>query len=79
MYNKFDEILGEFGHSSHDFRHSRITELHKGGMSLATLQKFAGHSDPKTTTRYITVSKEDLLQEIRSIDFNQGTERNNEN
>ena len=39
-------------------------------MSLANLQKFAGHSDPKTTAGYVTVSNEDMLQQVRAIDKN---------
>ena len=70
LYNKFNQLLSKFGHSSHDLRHARLTELSAGGMSLANLQKFAGHSDPKTTAGYVTVSNEDMLQQVRAIDKN---------
>lgn len=57
LEEKINTILGEFGHSSHDLRHTRLTDLSNEGMSLVMLQNFAGHSDPKTTSKYVTVSK----------------------
>ena len=65
---KLNKILHDFDHTSHDLRHTRLTDLSNAGMDLVTLQNFAGHSDPKTTSKYVTVSKEDLIMKVREID-----------
>lgn len=38
---------------AHQLRKTFATELHLRGESLATIQRLLGHSDPKTTMRYI--------------------------
>lgn len=46
----------------HTIRHTTLTRLAQGGMSLAALQEFAGHSDPKITAeRYIHLMPSDLV------------------
>lgn len=70
LYEEFGKIFRDYDHSSHDLRHTRLTDLSKSGMSLVELQNFAAHSDPKTTSKYITISKEDMLEKIRKIDAN---------
>jgi hypothetical protein len=47
-------------------------------MSLVELQRFAAHSDPKTTARYIKVNQDDLLAKVRSIDMKQAETKLNE-
>lgn len=37
-------------------------------MSLVLLQKFVGHSDPKTTSRYISVTEKALIDNVKDID-----------
>lgn len=39
--------------SSHDFRHSKITELVNAGMHLTEVQSYVGHSRPETTLSYV--------------------------
>lgn len=68
MDDKINTILGEYGHSSHDLRHTRLTDLSNEGMSLVMLQNFAGHADPKTTSKYVNLSNEDILMKVREID-----------
>lgn len=38
---------------SHDFRHTKITELAEAGLPISEVQSYVGHSDAKTTLRYI--------------------------
>jgi integrase len=41
------------GHSFHDFRHTRLSELVRNGMSLTDAAAVAGHTSTKTTQGYI--------------------------
>lgn len=36
----------------HDFRRSGISDMLDQGVDLATVQRYAGHSSPRTTVRY---------------------------
>lgn len=65
---KINMILDEFGYTSHDMRHTRLTDLSNEGMDLVTLQNFAGHADPKTTSKYVTVSNCELIRKVSEID-----------
>jgi integrase len=38
---------------SHDFRHTKITELINSGMQLTDVQTYVGHSEAKTTLGYV--------------------------
>lgn len=48
-YRDAQNRVGDF----HALRHSRLTHLARDGMSLAELQDFARHSDPKITRKYV--------------------------
>ena len=39
--------------SSHDFRHTKITELVNAGMPIADVQSYVGHIRPDTTLSYV--------------------------
>lgn len=53
------EILGN-GYTSHSFRQGLITEMGSKGINTKIISKFIGHSDVKTTMRYINPTDEDL-------------------
>ena len=52
-------ILGS-GYTSHSFRQGLITEMGAKGINTKIISKFIGHSDVKTTMRYINPTDEDL-------------------
>jgi integrase len=52
-------------HTSHDFRHTRITELAVSGLSVKTMQVLVGHANPSTTMRYIHTDQDQALQQVK--------------
>jgi len=56
---KMKEILGN-GYTSHSFRQGLITEMGSKQINTKIISKFIGHSDVKTTMRYINPTDEDL-------------------
>lgn len=50
----------------HDLRHTAVSRLAQAGMNIALVGEILGHSDPKTTRRYInsTTSTIDIAREI---------------
>ena len=56
---KIREILGS-GYTSHSFRQGLITEMGAKQINTKIISKFIGHSDVKTTMRYINPTDEDL-------------------
>ena len=59
-----DELKGV---SPHVLRHTFATRAYKNGIDLKTLQMLLGHSDLKTTSRYIHPSVEDLIKGIDKL------------
>jgi len=58
--NKFiHEILGEL-YSTHSFRTGYITTAHRVGLSMRQIQADIGHSNVSTTSRYISISQEEI-------------------
>ena len=57
--SKMKEILGN-GYTSHSFRQGLITEMGSKQINTKIISKFIGHSDVKTTMRYINPTDEDL-------------------
>src|SRR5690242_541138 len=65
----FDAARQEAGLSHirfHDLRHTAGTFLAYGGMNIALVAEILGHSDPKTTRRYINVTV-DTVEAARDI------------
>lgn len=59
----------------HTIRHTVLTRLAQGGMDLARLQIWAGHSDPKITAeRYLHLIPSDLVSGLAILDGTRGTE-----
>jgi len=56
---KMKVILGN-GYTSHSFRQGLITEMGSKQINTKIISKFIGHSDVKTTMRYINPTDEDL-------------------
>ena len=52
-------ILGE-GYTSHSFRQGLITEMGAKGVNVKIISQFIGHSDVKTTMRYIKPTDDDV-------------------
>ena len=65
------ERLGIEGVSSHSFRRTALTRMHKAGVPLAVIQRVSGHKTLSSLQRYLEVSDEDLLKAIFSIGDNQ--------
>lgn len=62
--NKFiKDILGT-GYTSHSFRQGIISEFGAKGVNIKIISKFVGHSDVKTTMRYITPTDEDIMMNL---------------
>lgn len=57
--SKMRLILGD-GYTSHSFRQGLITEMGSKQINIKIISKFIGHSDVKTTMRYINPTDEDL-------------------
>lgn len=56
--------------TAHTMRRQYATALHKAGVSLATIARILGHSDPKTTsTHYLAMTGEDLVDATRKVDL----------
>ena len=63
--------LGIQGVSTHSFRRTALTRMHKAGVPLAAIQRISGHKTLSSLQRYLEVSDEDLLKAIFSIGENQ--------
>ena len=51
-------------HSSHDFRHTKITELANSGVPTKTIQSYVGHSNSITTMRYINADQDEAVRTV---------------
>ena len=56
-------VLGD-GYTSHSFRQGIITEMGNKGINVKLISKYIGHSDIKTTMRYIQPSDEDIMMNL---------------
>ena len=52
------------GGSSHSFRRSMLTKLHKSGLALKIIQSLSGHSSLNTLSLYLEISDADKKKAI---------------
>lgn len=57
------------GVSTHSFRRSALTHMHRSGIPLRTIQKISGHGDLGTLQLYLEVSDEEMKNAINSLSF----------
>ena len=63
MNSYLKHVIG-VGYTSHSFRQGLLTELGSKGVNIKIMAKFVGHSDVKTTMRYVTPSDEDVMMNL---------------
>jgi len=68
MNSFIHKVLGEL-YSTHSFRAGYITTAHKVGLSIRHIQEDIGHKNIATTSRYISVTQEEISQGKNSIDW----------
>lgn len=51
----------------HDLRRSYATNLLRKGIDLKTVAELLGHSNINTTSKYIHLSENELVQKIKKI------------
>ena len=56
-------VLGD-GYTSHSFRQGLLSDLGAKGINIKIMSKFIGHSDVKTTMRYVQPSDEDIMMNL---------------
>ncbi len=61
------EVLGIQGVSTHSFRRTAITRMHKAGIPIKTIKSHSGHADSKTLMLYIDVDEKDRRDAIEVI------------
>lgn len=61
--------VGIKGASTHSFRRTALTHMHRSGIPLRTIQQISGHSDLGTLQRYLEVSDEEVQKAIAVISF----------
>lgn len=58
----------------HDLRHSAATRMIEQGMNIAEVSRILGHSDVKTTFRYINLTKQTVARAGAALDAYHGEE-----
>lgn len=69
VLRKACKVAGIQGCSTHSFRRSSLTYMHRSGMSLRTIQKISGHADLGTLQLYLEVSDEEMKDAINCLSF----------
>lgn len=61
--------VGLVGVSTHSFRRSTITAMHRNGVGLKTIQSISGHSSLRNLERYIAVDERAKRDAIAALNF----------
>ena len=56
-------VLGS-GYTSHSFRQGILSDFGAKGVNIKIMSKFIGHSDIKTTLKYVQPTDEDIMQNL---------------
>ena len=57
------------GASTHSFRRTCLTQMHKSGVPLKVIQKISGHKTLSALQKYLEVLDEDLDSAITTLKF----------
>jgi integrase/recombinase XerD len=61
--------LGIEGASTHSFRRTCLTQMHRSGVPLKVIQKISGHKTLSALQKYLEVLDEDLEAAISTLNF----------
>ncbi len=64
--NRYLKKVG-YKYTSHDFRHTKITQLADAGLATKTMQMYVGHKSAATTMRYIHVEEKEALRQVAEV------------
>lgn len=67
LFNKACDKVGIVGASTHSMRRTALTQMHKKGIPLRTIQEISGHKSLAALQKYLEVSEEDKSQALKSI------------
>jgi integrase/recombinase XerD len=59
--------VGIVGASTHSWRRTALTEMHKAGVPLRVIQKISGHVRLKNLQKYLEVSREEVAEAINYL------------
>lgn len=63
------ERVGIVGASSHSFRRTALTRMHREGIPLGTIQKISGHESLAALQRYLEVSEGELRSAVQCLNW----------
>ena len=69
MLNKYCDMLGIKGASTHSFRRTALTMMSNAGVPLSVIQSISGHASLDALQRYLGVSPEQKKMAIAAITF----------
>lgn len=61
--------VGITGASTHSFRRTALTQMHKQGIPLGTIQRISGHDSLAALQRYLEVSESEIKSAVHSLNW----------